>query len=101
MLCLCLGNTAVRADEPDKLARDYYSVLTTYACYARSLWHDAPSGGYWGDGLAAKNQNGAVRGTASTLYTYAMLVDGMDSGAIGRRDRKLLGVAGLSRRSYD
>ncbi len=92
-----LHPSPVNAQEPDALTQDYYSVLTTYACHARSLWHDAPSGGYWGDGLNAKNQNGAVRGTASTFFTYAMLVDGLDKGLIARRDRKMLRAAGLSR----
>ena len=79
------------------MAREYLNVMTTYGIYAKTLWHDAEPGGYWGDGIEAKNQNGAVRGMSNTLLTYVMLARGLDHGWIAPEDRDLLTSAGLTR----
>ena len=97
ILLLCRAPGAGTDPGRNELEKNYYSVLATYVCYAQSLWHDAAPGGYWGDGIDAKNKNGAVRGTANTLYAYAVVVKGLDENLLNHRDRKLLHRAGLSR----
>ena len=94
---LILNVSAAQSEPPSPIVQDYANILVTYACYAKTLWHDANGGGYWGDGFQAKNQNGAVRGNCSTLLTYAMLVSAMDGDWIRREDAKVLRKAGLSR----
>jgi len=79
------------------LLPEYGDVLVTYACHAKTLWHDKAEGGYWGDGFNAKNQNGAVRGNCSTLLTYAMLVRALDDGWLKKEDIRTLRKAGLNR----
>jgi hypothetical protein len=79
------------------MAKEYLNVLTTYGIYAKTLWHDAEPGGYWGDDIEAKNQNGGVRGMCNTLLTYAMLVHGLDNEWLATEDAALLTSAGLTR----
>src|SRR5256885_14386860 len=69
------------------LADTYLDLIRTYVDYSRSIWHEdaAGAGGYWGDGIDAKNQNGAVRGMCNTLLGHAMLVYAMDRGWIEER----------------
>src|SRR4051794_817039 len=64
-----IAHPNIEADDP------FIDLMVTYAIHARSLWHDADVGGYWGDGINPDlNQNGAVRGTCNTLATYATLL---------------------------
>ncbi|MGI8905667.1 MAG: hypothetical protein ACR2IE_04155 [Candidatus Sumerlaeaceae bacterium] len=88
---------AAEASGVPMMAREYMNVLTTYGCYAKSIWHEAEPGGYWGDGIDAKNQNGAVRGMCNTMLTYVMLARGLDKGWIAAEDRARLDACGLSR----
>src|SRR5262245_1741632 len=79
------------------MAREYLNGMTTYGIHAKSLWHNDEPSGYWGDGIEAKNQNGAVRGMCSTMLTYVMLARGLDKGWIAAEDKALLQKAGLTR----
>lgn len=98
-ICITLlaGAPLRAAEAPHALIPEYCNVLITYACHAQTLWHEEPAGGYWGDGLDAKDQNGAVRGTCNTLLTYAMLIKAMDNDWIDKSDRQVLIKAGLNR----
>jgi hypothetical protein len=48
-------------------------LAVTYGIYAKSIWHKADVGGYWGGGIAEKDGNGAVRGMCNTMLGYALL----------------------------
>src|SRR5437588_12004135 len=79
------------------LRDQYLDLITTYSVYARSIWHEADAGGYWGDGIAARDQNGGVRGMTSTMLGYAMLVHAGDRGWLDEEVKKPLAEAGLER----
>lgn len=91
------GGPARAGEPPHPLIPEYSNLLVTYACQAKELWHAAPDGGYWGDRLDAKDQNGAVRGSANTLLTYAMLIHALDNDWMNPKDVKTLTAAGLGR----
>src|SRR3954451_16119117 len=72
---------ATRPSTRPAMADEYLDLITTYCIYARSIWHDAEPGGYWGfGGLEEKNDNGRVRAMANTMLAYAMLVHARDAG---------------------
>lgn len=96
-LLLMVQGSGLAAEAPSPIVQQYTNLLTTYADHARSLWHETPDGGYWGDSFDAKNQNGAVRANCSTLLTYAMLVRGMDEDWLTPEDAKTLRRADLTR----
>lgn len=77
----------------------YLDLISTYAIYAKTIWHDAgPLGGYWGDGVDPKaNQNGAVRGTCSTMLGYATLAHALDRRMLPLDRVRRLQAAGLDR----
>ena len=93
-VCMMLPQTAPAEVAP--IIHDYSRLLATYASYATRLWHEAPGGGgYWGDGIDAKNQNGAVRGSANTLMVYAVLAKGLKEGWVDPGDQDMLRKSGL------
>ncbi|MCC7495051.1 MAG: hypothetical protein IT204_22070 [Fimbriimonadaceae bacterium] len=53
-------------------ADTYLEVLRDFERYAESVWHDAPPGGYFGDG--ASGGNAGIRGTCGVLLAYATLL---------------------------
>src|SRR3712207_1657163 len=60
---------------------DYLDLVSTHAVHAKTLWHAADVGGYWGDGVDPNaDQNGATRGTCNTMLAYAALVVAGDRG---------------------
>ncbi len=98
-LMLSLFASAAPAPKP-AVADKYLDLTTTYCIYAKTIWHDADVGGYWGDGLAPtpdKNGNGNVRGMSSTMLGYAMLIHAMDEGWLDPKLASPLQQAGLSR----
>src|SRR4051795_263227 len=82
--CQSAAPATTHPARPDKpfLADTYLDLIRTYVVYSESIWHDDPAGagGFWGDGIDAKNQNGAVRGMCNTLLAHAMLVHALDNG---------------------
>src|SRR5262245_5749656 len=82
------------------VADNYLDLTVTYSIYAKSIWHDADVGGYWGDGLAPapdKNANGHVRGMVNTMLGYAILVHAMDEKWLTEPMASSLERAGLTR----
>lgn len=81
-----------------RMAEAYLDLMVTYATYAKSIWHDAEVGGYWGDGVGAKNENGAVRGMANSMLGYATLARADREGWLTPGQRRRLSDAGLDRK---
>lgn len=79
------------------MAKTYLDLHVTYAVHAKSLWHDAEHGGYWGGGIDEENQNGAVRGMCNTMVTYAALVHAGDLAWLTEDQNERLHSAGLAR----
>src|SRR2546430_16447551 len=71
-------------------------LITTYSVYAKSLWHDADVGGYWGGGIAEKNQNGAGRGMCATRLGYAVVVHAMDRHWLDAGETQRVKAAGVT-----
>src|SRR5438046_8475765 len=97
LLSICLVCSACQSTHSAKteMADRYLDLCVTYSMHARSLWHDADVGGYWGGGIDDKNQNGAVRGMCSTMLGYATLVHAMDRGWVAPDLAHKLEAAGL------
>jgi hypothetical protein len=60
------------------LADPYLDLIVTYTIYAKTLWHEADAGGYWGPGIADRESNGGVRGMSNTALGYALVIHAMD-----------------------
>ncbi|HEX8521904.1 MAG TPA: hypothetical protein VF669_06570, partial [Tepidisphaeraceae bacterium] len=79
------------------VADDYLDLIITYSIYAKTIWHPADAGGYWGPGISEPNGNGAVRGMANTAAGYAFLALAMDNQWLSDDQRAQLTEAKLSR----
>jgi hypothetical protein len=88
--------SALPATKPP-LAETYLDIAVTYCCYAKSLWHDAQPGGYWGGGIAEKDGNGAVRGMCNTMLGHALLAHAWKVGWLDRDQRDRLSSCALTR----
>src|SRR5262245_23820624 len=100
VLCLLFVCTATSAAPKPAVADNYLDLTVTYCIYAKTIWHDADVGGYWGDGLAPapdKNGNGHVRGMVNTMLGYAILIHAMDEKWLIEPMASQLQQAGLTR----
>lgn len=102
MTSVCCGASAESTTAPAvkphaRVINVYLDLAVTYATYAKSIWHEADVGGYWGGGAGEKDGNGAVRGTCNTLFGYAMLVHAQDEGKLSPELKERLTSAGLDR----
>src|SRR5436190_2058051 len=81
-----------------ELADQYLDLIITYSVYAKSIWHDADTGGYWGGGIKdPAGDNGAVRGMCGIMLGYATLVRATDEHWLTEQQAKTLHDAGLDR----
>src|SRR6266496_2447911 len=102
MLLVIIAGCAAPNVQPRAIAssptQQSFDLITTYSIYAKSIWHSSTPGGYWGDGVDPKaNQNGAVRGTCSTMLGYAMLAHAIETKQLDREQMHALEAAGLDR----
>lgn len=95
LLMALLPSAFVSRAAPPAGVPDYLPLFCRYLPYAETLWHPAPVGGYWGDGLS--EGNGAIRGTSNLTLATALLVHAEDLGWLDQDQVRALARAGLDR----
>jgi hypothetical protein len=79
----------------DERTAEYLPFFADYMAYAETIWHEAPHGGYWGDGLSGSN--GGIRGTSNLTLAAALLVFAEDQDWLTTHQVSNLTAAGLDR----